>query len=83
MGVGHTWCTVQFGQSYLRMVDVKGNPLDSFISADIPAPMLTSPPPPPHCRRGTPFCSPRGALIIIRRSATRSALIGPPGSVKR
>jgi hypothetical protein len=64
MGVCHTWYTVPFGQGNVRMVDLQGNPLDSFISADIPAPMLTPPPqPPPPGPR--PFCSPRGALIII------------------
>jgi hypothetical protein len=45
MGVCHTWYTVPFGQGNVRMVDLHGNPLDSFISADLPAPMLTPPPP--------------------------------------
>src|SRR3954451_16578233 len=43
MGVCHTWYTVPFGQGNVRMVDLKGDPLDSFISADIPAPLLTPP----------------------------------------
>ena|SRR5437588_4786547 len=64
MVVCHTWYEVPFGQGNVRMVDTHGNPLDSFISADIPAPVFTPPPspppPPPH-----PFCTPRGALIII------------------
>ncbi len=64
MGVCHTWYEVPFGQGNVRMVDLKGNPLESFISADIPAPIFTPapspPPPPPH-----PFCTPRGALVII------------------
>jgi hypothetical protein len=64
MGVCHTWYTVPFGQGNVRMLDLEGNPLDSFISADIPAPMLTPPPPPPP-PGPRPFCSPRGALIII------------------
>jgi hypothetical protein len=65
MGRCHTWYTVPFGQGNVRMVDLQGIPLDSFISADIPAPMLTPPPPPPPPPPGTPFCSPRGALIVI------------------
>jgi hypothetical protein len=64
MGVCHTWYMVPFGQGNVRMVSIQGESLDSFISADIPAPILTPlpppPPPPPH-----PFCTPRGALIII------------------
>jgi hypothetical protein len=64
MGVCHTGYEVPFGQGNVRMVDVRRNPLDSFISADIPAPILTPPPspppPPPH-----PFCTPRGSLVII------------------
>jgi hypothetical protein len=64
MGVCHTWYEVPFGQGNVRMVDVRGNPVNSFVSADIPAPIFTPPPspppPPPH-----PFCTPRGNLIII------------------
>lgn len=65
MTMCHTWYTVPFGQGNVRMVDLKGNPLDSFISADIPAPEFPMPPPLPTKPPGTPFCSPRGALIII------------------
>jgi len=64
------------------MVDLKGNPLDSFISADIPAPMLTPPPPPPQLPPGTPFCSPRGAPIIIPPICDEIGVDLPPGSVK-
>jgi hypothetical protein len=64
MSVCHTWYIVPFGQGNVRMVDLKGNPLDSFISADGPAPILTPPPPPPPAPPH-PFCTPRGALIII------------------
>ncbi|UMB70462.1 hypothetical protein [Mycobacterium paraterrae] len=64
MGVCHTWYEVPFGKGNVRIVDLHGNPLDSFISADIPAPMLTPPPPPPP-KPPHPFCTPRGALIII------------------
>jgi hypothetical protein len=64
MGVCHTWYEVPFGQGNVRMVDVRGNPMSSFVSADIPAPVFTpppsQPPPPPH-----PFCTPRGNLIIV------------------
>jgi hypothetical protein len=55
MGVCHTWHIVPFGQGNVRMVDLKGNAMDSFIAADGPAPMLT--PPPPPLPPGTPFCS--------------------------
>jgi hypothetical protein len=65
MGVCHTWYEVPFGQGNVRMVDVHGQPLESFISADIPAPMLTPPPPPPPPKPPHPFCTPRGALFII------------------
>jgi len=82
MGACHTWYTVPFGQGNVRMVDLKGNPLDSFISADIPAPMLTPPPPPPPLPPGTPFCSPRGALIIIPPICDEIGVDLPPGSVK-
>jgi hypothetical protein len=82
MGVCHTWYTVPFGQGNVRMVDLKGNPLDSFISADIPAPMLTPPPPPPPLPPGTPFCSPRGALIIIPPICDEIGVDLPPGSVR-
>ena len=47
MKMCHTWYTVPFGQGNVRMVDLKGDPLDSFISADIAAPVFESPPPPP------------------------------------
>lgn len=63
MGVCHTWYIVPFGQGNVRMVDLRGHSIDSFIS-DGPAPMLTPPPPPPPAPPG-PFCTPRGALIII------------------
>jgi hypothetical protein len=64
MGACHTWYIVPFGQGNVRMVDLNGNPLDSFISADGPAPMLTPPPAPPP-QPPHPFCTPRGSLIII------------------
>ena len=83
MGVCHTWYTVPFGQGNVRMVDVQGNSLDSFISADIPAPMLTPPPPPPPPPPGTPFCSPRGALIIIPPICDEIGVDLPPGSLQR
>ena len=38
MGVCHTWYEVPFGQGNVRMVDVRGNPVNSVVSADIPAP---------------------------------------------
>ena len=64
MGVCHTWYEVPIGQGNVRMNDVQGNPLASFVSADIPAPIFTPPPPPPP-PPPHPFCTPRGGLIII------------------
>ncbi|HXO52625.1 MAG TPA: hypothetical protein VN888_16735 [Mycobacterium sp.] len=81
VGACHTWYTVPFGQGNVRMVDLKGNARDSFISADGPAPMLTPPPPPPPLPPGTPFCSPRGALIIIPPICDEIGVDLPPGSV--
>lgn len=64
MGVCHTWYEVPIGQGNVRMNDVQGNPLASFVSADISAPIFTPPPPPPP-PPPHPFCTPRGGLIII------------------
>jgi hypothetical protein len=80
MGVCHTWYIVPFGKGNVRMVDLKGNSMDSFI-ADGPAPMLTPPPPPPPLPPGTPFCSPRGALIIIPPICDEIGVDLPVGSV--
>jgi hypothetical protein len=82
MKMCHTWYTVPFGQGNVRMVDLKGNPLDSFIAADIAAPVFEAPPPPPPLPPGTPFCSPRGALIIIPPICDEIGVDLPPGSVK-
>jgi hypothetical protein len=62
--VCHTWYYVPSGTGNVRMVDVAGNPLDSFISADIPAPVVAPPPPPPPAPPG-PFCTPRGSLFKL------------------
>lgn len=80
MSVCHTWYIVPPGQGNVLMVDLNGNPLSSFISADIPAPMLTPPPPRP-LPPGTPFCSPRGSLIIIPPICDEIGVDLPPGSV--
>jgi hypothetical protein len=61
----HTWYEVPFGQGNVQMVDVHGNPLASFVSADSAAPVFTAPPPPPYPLPPHPFCTPRGNLIII------------------
>jgi hypothetical protein len=50
------------GTGNVPMVDFRGNPTDSWFSADIPPPELTPPPPPPP---GQPFCTPRGGLFIV------------------
>jgi hypothetical protein len=64
MGVCHTWYIVPPGTGNVRMNDVHGNPNNSFVSADIPAPIFTPPPPPPPSPPH-PFCTPRGALFIV------------------
>ena len=81
MSVCHTWYYVPFGQGNVRMVDLHGNPLSSFI-ADGPPPVETAPPPPPGPPRGTPFCSPRGALIIIPPICDEIGVDWPPGSLQ-
>lgn len=81
MSVCHTWYIVPFGKGNVRMVDLKGNPLDSFI-ADGPPPVLTAAPPPPGKPPGTPFCSPRGALIIIPPICDEIGVDWPPGSLQ-
>ena len=83
MSVCHTWYIVPFGQGNVQMVDLKGNPLESFIYAGDTPPVLTpvapapSGPPP-----GTPFCSPRGALIIIPPICDEIGVDWPPGSLQ-
>ena len=81
MSVCHTWYMVPFGKGNVRMVDLKGNPLDSFIYAGDPPPVLTPAPPPPGKPPGTPFCSPRGALIIIPPICDEIGVDLPHGSV--
>ena len=81
MGVCHTWYIVPSGQGNVRMNDLHGNPLSSFI-ADGPAPTLTPAPTPPGPPPGTPFCSPRGALIIIPPICDEIGVDWPPGSVQ-
>jgi hypothetical protein len=77
----HTWYIVPSGQGNVRMVDLQGNALDSFIAADIPAPIFAPAPPPPPLPPGTPFCSPRGSLIIIPPICDEIGVDLPPGSV--
>ncbi len=83
MNVCHTWYYVPPGTGNVRMVDVAGNPLGSFISADIAAPVYAPAPPPAPLPPGTPFCSPRGSLIIIPPICDEIGVDMPPGSVKR
>ncbi len=82
MSMCHTWYTVPFGQGNVRMVDLKGNPLDSFISADIAPPVFEKPPPPPPLPPGPPFCTPRGSLIIIPPICDEIGVDLPHGSVQ-
>lgn len=78
--VCHTWYTVPFGMGNVPIYDLQGNAMRSPILADVPAPTLTPapppPPPPPH-----PFCTPRGALIIIPPICDEIGVDLPQGSV--
>ena len=63
MGVCHTWYMVPQGQGNVRL---GGSTKDSFVLADVPAPVWDQPPPPPPSPQPPhPFCTPRGGLIII------------------
>ncbi len=80
--VCHVWYTVPSGMGNVMVLDRDGNPMNVGILADVPPPTLTPPPapppPPPH-----PFCSPRGALIIIPPICDTIGVDIPPGSVGR
>jgi hypothetical protein len=80
--VCHTWYMVPAGTGNVLMVDLQGNPVDSWISADIPAPAF-APPPPPPAPAPHPFCTPRGAFIIIPPICDEIGVDIPPGSVSR
>src|SRR5262249_39063518 len=82
MSVGHTWYIVGMGTGNVKMVDLQEQPFDSWISADIPAPVFDPPPPPAPLPPGTPFCSPRGSLFIIGPICDEIGVDLPPGSVK-
>jgi hypothetical protein len=82
MNVCHTYYFVPAGTGNVPMVYANGSTMDSFISADIPQPELGPPPPPLQKPPGTPFCSPRGALIIIPPICDEIGVDLPPGSVK-
>jgi hypothetical protein len=60
MHVCHTFYTVPFGTGNVPMVDVNGNPLDSYMWADSPPPPLGPPPPlPPR----PAYCPPWNVII--------------------
>ncbi|MGK2867097.1 MAG: hypothetical protein ACSLFA_10745 [Mycobacterium sp.] len=82
MSVCHAYFTVPFGQGNVSMVYPDGTAADSFISADIQPPELTPSAPRP-LPPGTPFCSPRGALIIIGPICDEIGVDMPPGSLRR
>jgi hypothetical protein len=65
MGVCHTYFNVKLGTGNVRMVGLNGDPMDSWLSADVPPPEVTPPPPPPPPPPGQPFCTPRGGLFIV------------------
>jgi hypothetical protein len=81
-GVCHTWYIVPAGTGNVTMLDLQGNPLDSWVLADAPPPVFAPPPPPAGPPPGTPFCSPRGALIIIPPICDEIGVDWPPGSVR-
>jgi hypothetical protein len=80
MTVCHTYYVVPAGTGNVTMVDLQGNPIDSFVSADISAPVFAPPPPPPP-QGPHPFCTPRGAFIIIPPICDEIGVDLPPGSV--
>jgi len=82
MNVCHNWFMVPFGKGNVSMVYPDGTKADSFISADIAPPLLTPSAPQP-LPPGTPFCSPRGSLIIIPPICDEIGVDSPPGSVRR
>ena len=69
------------------IVDVSTNIIYPWQGAPHPAappPQFGPPPPPPAGPPpGTPFCSPRGALIIIPPICDEIGVDWPPGSVRR
>ena len=81
MNVCHTWYAVPSGQGNVQMVALNGAPIDSWILADAPAPVFNAPPPPAGPPPGTPFCSPRGAFIIIPPICDEIGVDWPPGSL--
>jgi hypothetical protein len=80
-GVPHDWYWNSEG-----IVDVSTNIIYPWQGAPHPAappPQLGPPPPPPAGPPpGTPFCSPRGALIIIPPICDEIGVDWPPGSVR-
>ena len=77
MNVCHNYFITSLGTGNVAMVDYRGNPTESWFSADVPPPVLT--PPPPHLRRRRPVS--RSALheeacSSSVRFATRSGSSG-------
>lgn len=83
MNVCHTWYTVPSGQGNVTMVALNGDAIDSWIFADGPAPVLNPAPQPAGPPPGTPFCTPRGAFIIIPPICDEIGVDWPPGSLNR
>lgn len=80
--VCHIWYTVPSNMGNVMVLDRNGNPMNVGILADVPPPTLTPPPPPPPAPPH-PFCTPRGALIIIPPICDEIGVDLPPGSVKQ
>ena len=83
MSVCHTWYFVPIGTGNVQMVGLDGSEVGSWMSADIPPPVFAPAPPPAPLPPGTPFCSPRGSLIIIPPICDEIGVDMPPGSVRR
>jgi len=65
MSVCHAYFIAPMGTGNVPMVDTHGNPSASWISADVPPPLLTPALPPPPPPPGQQFCTPRGGLFIV------------------
>ena len=81
MNVCHTWFYVPMGTGNVKLAGLDGSEVPSWISADTAPPVLTPSPPQP-LPPGTPFCSPRGALIPIGPICDEIGVDMPAGSVR-
>ena len=82
MNACHTWYMVPSGTGNVTMQGLNGEHIDSWILADAPPPVFAPAPAPAGPPPGTPFCSPRGALIIIPPICDEIGVDWPPGSLQ-